>query len=59
MFTAATVKLDLPAKLDGRPAALTLFLFDIKQYCVLVSFASTFEMVKLAVSRLEKDSHTW
>ena len=58
-FTAKTVKLDLPAKFDGRPAALTSWLFDIEQYCVLVGIVSPTEMVKLAVSRLEKDAHTW
>ena len=54
-----TVKLDLFAKFNGRPVALTSWLFNIEQYCVLVGIVGPIEMVKLAVLRLEKDRHTW
>ena len=59
MFTDITIKLDLPVKFDGRPAALTSWLFDIEQYCLLVGIASPTEMIKLTMSMLEKDAHTW
>ena len=45
MFTAKTIKLDLPAKFNRRRAALISWLFDIEQYCVLVGIASPTEMV--------------
>ena len=57
-FTAKTVKLDLPAKFDGKPTALTSWFFDVKQYYLLVGIVSPTEMFKLTVSRLEKDVHT-
>ena len=38
-----------------RHTAWTLWLFDIEQCCVLVSIVSPTGIVKLAVSRLEKD----
>ena len=59
MFTAKTIKLDLSAKFNKKPTALTSWLFDIEQFCVLVGIASPTDMVKLTVLRLEKDAHTW
>ena len=56
---ANTIKLALPEKFDGRSAALSLQLFDIEQYCVLLGILSPTEKVTLSVSRLEKDAHTW
>ena len=55
-FTAKTIKFDTLSKFDGRPTTLTLWLFDIEQYCTLVGIVSPTEIVKLAVSRLEKDA---
>ena len=34
-------------------------MFVIEQYYVLVDIASPIELVKHAMSRLEKDAHTW
>ena len=58
-FTLKTVKLNLPAKFDGRPVALTSLFFNTEQYCVLVGIASPTEIVKHAMSRLEKNAHTY
>ena len=49
----------MPAKFDGQPAALILWLFDIEQYCELVGIAISTEMVKLVELSLEKDAYTW
>ena len=58
-FSLKKVKLDLPGRFNGRLAALNMWLFEIKQYCQIVGLNKSTDMVKLTVSYLEKDTHTW
>ena len=44
---------------DGSPNNLTQWLFSITQYADLVGITTEGDKVKLAMSRLEKDTLTW
>ena len=59
MFGLKKVKLDLPGRFDGKLVALNTWLFEIEQYCQIVELNRSIDMVKLAISLLEKDAHAW
>ena len=58
-FAAANVKLDLPPKFAGKPSKLSIWLFEVEQYCDIVGIIKPVYRVRLAVSRLEHDAVTW
>ena len=58
-FSAASIKLDLPAKFAGKPSELSGWLFEVEQYCNIMSIIKPVDRVRLAVSRLECDAFTW
>ena len=59
IFGPKKVQLELPGRFDRNLAALNTWLFEIEQYCQIVRLKRSSDMVKLAVSGLEKDAHTW
>lgn len=43
----------------GKPSDMSAWLFSVEQYCALVDVTDQQDLVRLAVSRLEKDALTW
>ena len=58
-FSAANIKLDLPPKFAGKPSELSLWLFEVEQYCDIVGIVKSVDRVRLVVSLLECDAFTW
>ena len=59
IFSLKKVKLGLPRCFDRKLAALNTLLFEIGQYYQILGLNRSTDIVKLAVSYLEKDAHTW
>ena len=53
------VRSSLTYRLSMKPAAMQGWTFSVEQYCATVGICSPTDMVKLAVSRLEKDAFVW
>ena len=57
-FRLKQVKLELPPRYDGKPSIVNTWLFEVEYYSAIVGVSSPTDVVKLAVSRLERDAHT-
>ena len=58
-IAASRLKLDKPDKFDGHPAALSNWLFNVKQFCEVSGVTVSEEQVKVAVTLLSGKALTW
>ena len=57
--TAASLKLDKPAKFEGDSKELANWLFNLEQYCLVCGITDVTEQVKVAMTFLAGRALTW